>query len=858
MSPGERSAKFARMPQRDYALTDHPPQPALEQAFASADASLDGIKRDLARSMIQIMGRDPAFASTEDWYFALAYLLRGRLSASRIRTWRRNFSHDAKWVYYLSLEFLPGRLLKSCLRSQGLLEVCANALADFGVDLDTLSECETEAALGNGGLGRLAACLLDSMATLHYAGIGYGIRYEFGMFRQKIENGEQVEHPENWLKHANPWEYGRPNVIYPVHFNGRVIEVRNRQGGTMNHWVDVDDIMALGYDIPVIGFGNDTVSSIRLWSAKATTDFNLAYFNRGNYIEAVEEKSESETLSKVLYPTATTDMGRELRLKQEYFLVSASLQDILSRFRKKHSSLDLLPEKVAIQLNDTHPALAIPELMRVLVDEFQMGWDRSWDIAVRTFGFTNHTLLSEALEHWSADLLGALLPRHLQIIYEINQRLLRDVTHRHPGDFDRLRRMSMVDETAPRSVRMANLAIVGSHRVNGVSEIHTGIMKTSIFKDFDELYPGRIVNLTNGIDHRRWLAEANPGLSALISSRISDRWTLEFGRICELAPHAEDPAFRNEFRAAKRAAKQRLASLLERRLSVVVDPASLFDVHIKRIHEYKRQLLNVLHIVTRYNRIRHGEHGAMAPRTVLLSGKAAPGYIMAKLIIRLVGRVAEVVNSDPAVHGLLRVVFVPNYDVQTAQDIMPGADLSQQISLAGTEASGTGNMKLALNGALTIATRDGANIEIARAVGEDNIFMFGHSYEEVDRLRAGGSYDPREIYCASAELRETLDMIRDGYFSHDHRQLFMPVVESLLEQGDRYMVLADYATYVATQDRVDAAYMKPDDWSRKAVLNIANLGRFSTDRLAREYADLVWDVRPVLETPANSTKPAGR
>jgi starch phosphorylase len=845
-------SKAARLLLEEACVMNAREQLAFEQAFATTDTSLEAVKRDLARSMIQAMGRDPAFASARDWFFALAYFLRGRLSASRLRTWRRNFSEDAKWVYYLSLEFLPGRLLKSCLRKQGLLEVCRRALADFGMDLDALSEFEIEAALGNGGLGRLAACLLDSMATLHYAGIGYGIRYEYGMFRQKIENGEQVEHPENWLKNASPWEFGRPNVIYPVRFNGQVMQVSNWHGELLCHWVDADNIMAMGYDIPVIGFGNDTVSSIRLWSAKATTDFNLTYFNRGNYIEAVEEKSESETVSKVLYPTATTDMGRELRLKQEYFLVSASIQDILSRFRKMHGSLDLLPQKVAIQLNDTHPALAIPELMRILIDEYKMGWERSWEIVVRTISFTNHTLLSEALEHWPVDLLGTLLPRHLQIIYEINHRLLREVMHRHPGDFDRLRRMSLIDETRPRSVRMANLAIAGSHRVNGVSEMHTGIMRASIFRDFDEFFPGRIVNLTNGIDHRRWLAEANPELAALISSRISDRWEHDLSHIADLAPHAEDAEFRSDFLSIKRAAKARLAALIEQRLGILPTSETMFDVQIKRIHEYKRQLLNVLHIVTRYNRIRHGACSDMAPRTVILAGKAAPGYAMAKLIIRLINCVSDIVNNDPAVHNLLRVIFVPNYDVQTAQDIMPAADLSQQISLAGTEASGTGNMKLALNGALTIATRDGANNEIAQAVGEDNIFLFGLTFEEVSKLRASGSYDPRRLYHSNAELRETLDMIRDGYFLPDHKQLFVPLVDSLLDHGDHYMLLADYAAYIAMQDRVDAAYMNTDEWVRKAVVNIAKMGRFSTDRLVREYAATVWNAEPVRGTNERS------
>ncbi len=802
------------------------------------------IKRELARNLVQLMGRDPAFATQQDWFYALAYFLRGQLSAARVETWRRNFSQDAKWVYYLSLELLPGKLLKTCLISLGLQEPCREALADLNIDLEELSDFEIEPALGNGGLGRLAACMLESMATLNYAGLGYGIRYEYGMFRQKIENGEQIEHPENWLKSAYPWEFARPNVMYPVQFYGRVAQMNNWRGEILCHWSGTDDVMAVGYDLPIIGLDGTTVSSVRLWAAKATEDFNLAYFNRGNYIEAVHEKSETETISKVLYPSDTTSMGRELRLKQEYFLVSASLQDILSRFERRYESLDSFADKVAIQLNDTHPVLAIPELMRLLVDVHRLDWERAWDIAVRTFSFTNHTLLSEALEVWPVDLVEQLFPRHLQIIYEINQRFLRSVHRKQPGNMDLVRRMSLIDETAPRSIRMAHLAILGSHKVNGVSRMHTELMRRTLFKDFDAFFPDRIVNLTNGISQRCWLNEANPKLAALISGRISRRWLRDLDNLHELAAFAEDATFQAEFRAVKRANKERLSHLIQTRLGVKVDPASMFDLHCKRIHEYKRQLLNLLQVVGRYNRIR--QHGAknVQPRTIIFSGKAAPGYVMAKRIIQLINFVADTINNDPAVEGALKIVFVPNYDVQTAQDLIPAGDLSQQISAAGTEASGTGNMKLALNGALTIATYDGANTEIAEAVGKDNIFMFGHTVDEIRDLRQRW-YDPAAIYESNPELKQVLDMIRGGYFSPDDPDLFAPVFESLVRHGDYYMVLADYEAYVDCQAKVDAAFQDSFDWTRKTILNVANIGPFSVDRLVRDYAAKVWDVKPV-------------
>ena len=812
--------------------------------FPADCTECDDIKRELIRSMIEQMGRDPAFASKQDWFYALAYLIRGHLSAARIRTWRRNFTYDAKWIYYLSLEFLPGRLLKSCLLSQGVYESCRKALADFNVDLEELWEFEVEAALGNGGLGRLGACLLESMATLHYAGLGYGIRYEFGMFRQKIEEGKQVEHPENWLKNANPWEFNRPNVTYPIHFNGHVTQVSGWNRELVCHWSDTDDVVAVAYDIPVIGFGTDTVSSIRLWSAKATTDFNLAYFNRGNYIEAVKEKSESESISKVLYPPDTTSMGQELRLKQEYFLVSASVQDILARFNQNHSSLEDLPDKIAIQLNDTHPALAIPELMRLLVDVYRLDWDKAWSITVRTFAFTNHTLLPEALESWPVELMAAVLPRHLQIIFEINHRFLRDVMHRYPGDVDLPQRMSMIDESPPRTVRMAHLAIVGSHKVNGVSRMHTGLMREMIFQDFDRFFPNRIVNLTNGIVPRRWLLEANPALARLITARISDQWVGDLDRLQELANYVDDEAFQADFRAIKSTNKRRLTQLVLDRLDILIDPQSMFDVHVKRIHEYKRQLLNVLYAVTRYNRIRQGADNDILSRTLMFSGKSAPGYEMAKLIIHLINRVSDIVNNDPIVEERLKIVFIPNYDVQTAEDIIPAADLSQQISTAGSEASGTGNMKLALNGALTVATHDGANNEIADAVGGENIFMFGHTSDELRYLRQRG-YDPAAIYETNEELKRVLDMIRTGYFSPEQPDLFVPIFDALVRHGDHYMLLADYDAYVKCQDRVDAAFRDPQRWTRMAILNVARMGPFSVDRLVREYAAAVWEAKPV-------------
>ncbi len=807
------------------------------------------LRHSLSNRLIYSLGKDPITATLRDWFHTTAYAVRERLMDRWVETMRSYYESDAKRVYYLSMEFLTGRLLSNALLNMGFYGACREALGDLELDIERVRELEHEAALGNGGLGRLAACFLDSMATLNLPGYGYGIRYEYGMFTQRFSHGNQVEHPDTWLRYGNPWEFPRPEVLFPVRFGGRVVQFRDDQGRLHFHWIETEDIMAMAYDTPVPGYGTGTVNNMRLWAAKASRDFDLKYFNEGNYIKAVEEKTASENLSKVLYPDDTTQMGRELRLKQQYFFVSATLQDILRRFGKFHSSFDELPNKVAIQLNDTHPSIAIAELMHVLVDQHHLEWDRAWDITRRTFSYTNHTLMPEALETWPVSLFETILPRHLQIIYEINQRFLDDVRHRYPGDLDILRRMSLVDEGSGKRLRMAQLAIVGSHRVNGVSKIHTQLMKETIFADSDRFFPGKIVNITNGITPRRWLNQANPGLSELITSRIGKGWLRDLSQLAKLAPAAQDEEFRRHFREVKHANKVRMAEIIRMRLRLAIDPSSMFDVQIKRIHEYKRQLLNVLHVVTRYNRIREGRTADMAPRTVIFGGKAAPGYAMAKLVVKLIHGVADVVNHDPAVGDLLKVAFVADYNVSNAEKIIPACDLSEQISTAGTEASGTGNMKLALNGALTIGTLDGANVEIKEAVGDDNAFIFGLTAEEVRALRAKG-YNPWDVYHANPELRRALDMIAQGYFSPDDTGRFRPIFDALTVHGDGFLVLADYAAYLACQERVDALYRDTEEWTKRAILNVGGMGTFSSDRAIGEYAELIWDVSPVKHDSA--------
>ncbi len=822
------------------ASADTPPQPG-------KDEGMPAFCRALANHLIYSVGKDHFTATHRDWFFALAHTTRDQMTERWMETMRRYYQADAKRVYYLSMEFLIGRTLTNSLMNMGHFDECLMMAAKAGLDLEQARDMEPDAALGNGGLGRLAACFLDSMATQGLPSYGYGIRYEYGMFNQRIENGWQVEHPDNWLRYGNPWEFARPEVLYPVKFYGRVVDYTDENGGLRHHWVDTEDVMAMAYDTPVPGYGGKSVNNMRLWSAKASRDFDLKYFNEGNYIKAVEDKNDSENLSKVLYPDDTTAMGRELRLKQQYFFVCASLQDMLYRFCKFHKNFDELPDKAAIQLNDTHPSIAIPELMRVLMDIHHLDWDRAWAITIRTFSYTNHTLMPEALETWPVGLFESILPRHLQIIYEINHRLLTEVRHRNPGDVELLQRMSIIDEKNGRRIRMAHLAIVGSHRVNGVAQIHTELMRRTIFRDFDRNYPGKIINITNGITPRRWLNQANPGLAKLITEHIGSGWITDLDQLGMLAKFAADRGFQARFRAVKNANKERLAAMIRHKLGIEVNPNSIFDVQIKRIHEYKRQLLNLLHIVTLYNRIRANPAADRVPRTAVFSGKAAPGYAQAKLIIKLINDVADIVNNDPAIGDRLKVAYIPNYDVTTASEIIPAADISEQISTAGTEASGTGNMKLALNGALTIGTLDGANIEMRDEAGAENFFIFGLTTAEVAETKAKG-YNPWDYYHGNEELREVLDMIASGYFSQDEPGRFQPIIDALTRDGDHYMLLADYAAYIAAHEQMETLYRNPDEWARKAILNVAAMGKFSSDRTIKEYAEKIWGVKSVLSS----------
>jgi starch phosphorylase len=804
------------------------------------DDDVESIKYSLASHLLYSVGKEAINATARDWFMAAAYTVRDRVSERWMPTLNRYYEQDQKRVYYMSMEFLIGRTLSNSMINLGIYDTVKAAIGELGLDFDEVVGWEVEAALGNGGLGRLAACLLDSMATLGIAGFGYGIRYDYGMFTQHVENGWQVESPENWLRYGNPWEFPRPGVIFPVHFGGRVVHYKDVLGQDRAQWMDTEEVMAMAYDVPIPGYGGKTVNNLRLWSAKSTREFDLRYFNAGNYIEAVRDKNESETLSKVLYPSDMTSRGKELRFKQEYFFVAASIQDILARFRKAHDDWEMLPEKVAIQLNDTHPALVVSELMRVLLDEYQLDWQRAWRLTRNVCAYTNHTLLPEALETWPVDMFERILPRHLEIVFQMNHEFLQEVRHKHPGDSDLLRRVSVVCEDGERRVRMAHLAVIGSHKVNGVAAIHTGLMKSTIFSDFEHLSPGKINNKTNGVTPRRWLLAANPALSRLIDRAIGPGWVTHLDRLKELEPFAEDAAFRQEFAAVKHANKQHLSDIVGQRLGVDIDGNSLFDVQIKRIHEYKRQLLNVLHVITRYQHIRTNPTLNVVSRTVIIGGKAAPGYVLAKLIIKLINDVADVVNNDPLVGDKLKVVFVPNYNVSTAELIMPAADLSEQISTAGTEASGTGNMKMSMNGALTIGTWDGANVEICEEVGEENMFLFGLTAQDVARRRIDG-YESGPAIHGNEDLKKAIDLIGNGYFSAEQPDRFKGIVE-VLTQGDHYLLTADFPLYMAAQERVDQLYRNPEEWTRKAILNVARMGKFSSDRTVAEYAREIWNV----------------
>jgi len=790
------------------------------------------------------LAKDEYSATQRDYFVSLALAVRDRLVERWTATQQTYYNQDVKRVYYLSLEFLIGRTLGNSLINLGMFKNAEEALRMLGFDVDELREVEFDAGLGNGGLGRLAACFLDSMATLELPAYGYGIRYEYGIFFQHIRDGFQEETPDHWLRYGNPWEIERPEFLYPVKFYGRVLEYPDPIGALRYRWVDTKDVMAMAYDTPVPGYKNNTVNTLRLWSAKSTREFDLDWFNHGDYARAVEDKSQTETISRVLYPNDNFFVGKELRLKQQYFFVSASLQDILHRYLKTHDSMAGFTDKNAIQLNDTHPAIAIPEMMRMLMDEVEMAWDDAWEITTGTFAYTNHTVLPEALEAWSVGLMAYVLPRHMQIIYEINRRFLEEVAHRHPGDIERLRRMSIFEEGEDKKVRMAHLAIVGSHSVNGVAELHSKILKERVFRDFYEMWPGKFKNVTNGITQRRWLAKSNPGLSGLITSRIGDGWARHLCELEQLVPLAEDAGLQREWEAAKRANKERLADYMLKHNHVEVNLDSMFDCQVKRIHEYKRQLLNALNAITLYNRIRANPGGNFVPRTILFGGKAAPGYYTAKLIIKLVNAIGDFVNRDADVGDRLKVVFLENYGVSLAEKIIPAAELSEQLSTAGLEASGTGNMKFALNGALTIGTLDGANIEIMEEVGRENIFIFGLDVEEIQAMKASG-YDPWQHYHDNPELKQAIDMIDSGFFCPSTPDLFRPLMNSLLHTGDPYMVLADYADYIACQERVAATYRDRAAWTRMSILNCARMGKFSSDRSIQDYARDIWQVGSV-------------
>ncbi|MCU7796366.1 MAG: glycogen/starch/alpha-glucan phosphorylase [Candidatus Thiodiazotropha sp. (ex Myrtea spinifera)] len=817
------------------------PQSAFKYDYLGSDTK--AIQRSVSNHLVYTIGKDPLTATEHDWMMAFSHVVRDRLIERWMETQRSYYKHDAKRVYYLSMEFLIGRSLVNSLLNMDIYDACTEALHKLGIELERLRSLEHDAALGNGGLGRLAACFLDSMATLNIPGYGYGIRFEYGMFRQKIEDGQQVELPENWLAHGNPWEFPRPEVSYRIRFGGRVMEYQDQTGRRHFDWIEGDVVMAQAYDTPIPGFHNDTVNNLRLWSAKAYEDFDLNCFNLGEYTEAVVGKTHSENISKVLYPNDTSTMNKLLRLKQQYFFVSASLKDILRRFFIDHDDLRELPEKVAIQLNDTHPAIAIPELMRLLMDKHHLEWQPAWDITTRVFSYTNHTLLPEALETWPVHILEQLLPRHLQLIYEINRRFLLMLGHLNPGDMDLLHRLSIIDDGGERRIRMAHLAIVGSHRVNGVSALHSELLRKYTFKDFNRYYPNKIVNVTNGITPRRWLYLSNKGLSKLICDAIGSDWIKDLDQLKQLEPLADDALFRERFAAIKLANKKKLATQINYYLKREIDPHTLFDVQVKRIHEYKRQLLNLLRTIALYNRLTDTDAKKFVPRTIIFGGKAAPGYALAKQIIRLINDVADVIDNDPAVSDRLKIIFIPNYDVTTASDIIPAAELSQQISTAGMEASGTGNMKLALNGALTMGTMDGANVEMQQHIGSDNIFIFGHTTKDIERLNTQG-YNPRNHYETNACLRRVIDMIANGYFSPEEPDRYRTITDNLLN-ADHFKVLADFQSYLDISDQADKAYRTPDEWNRMAVLNTARMGYFSSDRTIQEYAQKVWNVAPV-------------
>ncbi|KAL8601646.1 hypothetical protein ACOMHN_003912 [Nucella lapillus] len=838
-----------------YPLTDHEKRKQISIRGIAPVENVSNVKKSFNRHLHYTLMKDRNVATPRDYFFALAHTVRDHVVGRWMRTQQHYYDVDPKRVYYLSLEFYMGRALANTMINMGIQSACDEAMYQLGLDIEELEEIEEDAGLGNGGLGRLAACFLDSMATLGLAAYGYGIRYDYGIFSQKIVNGWQLEEPDEWLRYGNPWEKARPEYMLPVNLYGRC----ESDGNGRTKWVDTQVVLAMPYDTPIPGYGNNTVNTLRLWSARAPNSFNLHFFNSGEYITAVCDRNLAENISRVLYPNDNFFEGKELRLKQEYFLVAATLQDIIRRFKSSRfgcrdpvrTSFDLFPEKVAIQLNDTHPALAIPELMRIFIDIENLTWDKAWEITVRTCAYTNHTVLPEALERWPVTVLESILPRHLQIIYQINFKFLQQVEKKWPGDVERVRRMSVVEEMGEKRINMAYLAIIGAHAVNGVAAIHSEIIKQSTFKDFAEMYPDRFQNKTNGITPRRWLLLCNSGLADIIADKIGEGWVTNLAELRKLEPHSKEEELLRNIMKVKQENKMKLTAFMEQNYGVKANPASLFDMQVKRIHEYKRQLLNCLHVITLYNRLKKNPNMPFVPRTVMVGGKAAPGYHMAKLIIKLINNVGRIINNDPIVGDRLKLVYLENYRVSLAEKIIPAADLSEQISLAGTEASGTGNMKFMLNGSLTIGTLDGANVEMMEEMGRENIFIFGMTVPDVEALHKKG-YNPMDYYNSNPELKQCLDQINSGFFSPEDPNLFHDIFNNCVN-NDRFCLMADYKAYIACQEKVSALFKEPMKWAHKCLMNIAASGKFSSDRTITEYAHDIWGVEPTyIKLPAPS------
>lgn len=814
-------------------------------AFDVTD-TVDGMKNSILNHLKYTLARDRGTATQRDWWIALSRAVHDRVLKRFIKTMEKHHDENVRRVYYLSLEYLMGRMLTNNIWNAGLYESVSGALAELGLDYDTLCKEEEDMGLGNGGLGRLAACFLDSLATLDLPAIGYGIYYEFGIFQQEFVDEQQIEHPDAWRKFGTPWQIVRPEYCRRVRLYGHVEMTFNEVGDPSPSWVNTHEIIGQPYDIPICGYGAGTVNFLRLWESRASEDFDFKVFNEGGYVEAVREKAIAETVSKVLYPNDSSESGKELRLVQQYFFVSCSLQDIIRRWRASNTSdWSKFADKNVVQLNDTHPAITVAELMRLLVDEEGIEWDLAWDITRKVCNYTNHTLLPEALEKWSVALFQKVLPRHLQIIFELNRRFLEDeVEAKWPGDDSKKSALSLIEEGNPKMIRMAHLSVIGSKTVNGVAALHTRLLRENLFKNFDDLYPGKIQNKTNGITPRRWLLACNPPLAELFTESVGDGWQKDLDRLQKLDTFAKDAAFRKRFMDIKRENKVRLAKIILDEVGVEVSPDAIFDVQIKRLHEYKRQHLNLLHILYLYRRILHEPDLDMVPRVFIFGAKAAPGYWLAKKIIHAINAVAAKVNHDPRVRDRLKVIFLPNYRVSLAERMIPAADVSEQISTAGKEASGTGNMKFALNGALTIGTLDGANVEIKEEVGDENIFIFGMTVEEVEARKAAG-YNPYDEYYKSEELRAIVDWIGSAYFTPDDPQTLLPIKDSLLQGGDPYMLLADFWSYVEAQKAIDEAYRNKDRWAKMAILNSARVGKFSSDRTISEYASEIWDLNAV-------------